>query len=197
MQRVQEWLADSVRSSPCAGPNIDLLNIVEDGWGLLEQQEEHSTMERLERTKSMLDYLSSLPTVLPTAVGAGGDSSKDLDIHQVRILYIPTAMYALRSDSTSSPGKQRQRARADGKKRRTQVIRLVEELFASDDEEEDGGGLNVNVLAITLDLHDGSLKQPQGSDDSTLFPKVRGECIFVFLGTCKERVITLTMFSIS
>ena len=43
----------------------------------------------------------------------------------IRILYVPTAMYALRPDSKSTPGKQRGRNRADGKKRRTEIIRLL------------------------------------------------------------------------
>ena len=46
----------------------------------------------------------------------------------IRILYIPTAMYALQTDSSSTPGKQRQRARADGKKRRDLIIQYIEQL---------------------------------------------------------------------
>lgn len=30
----------------------------------------------------------------------------------------------------------------------------------------------VDILGVTLDLDDGSIKQPTGSDDSTKFPKV-------------------------
>ena len=71
----------------------------------------------------------------------------------MRLLYIPTAMYAPRIDSENSLGKQRQRARADGKKRRTQIIQLIQQLV----------GVNANaVSAVTFDLDDGSIKQPEG-----------------------------------
>ena len=95
----------------------------------------------------------------------------------LRILYIPTAMYALRPDSTSTPGKQRGRNRADGKKRRTEIIRLLAGLFeqarlvnsSEDDADAEKGrctlrGQEEPLLAIrtvTLDFDDGSIKQPE------------------------------------
>ena len=51
-------------------------------------------------------------------------------------------MYALRPDSDNTPGKQRQRARADGKKRRTAIINQLQELF------EDGEFWNVDILFV-------------------------------------------------
>ena len=86
---------------------------------------------------------------------------QDINQQQLRFLYIPTAMYALRTDSVNSPGKQRQRARVNGMKRRTAVLQLVRELLDDDD---------VLILAVTLDLDDGSIKQPEGSTDMSLFP---------------------------
>jgi hypothetical protein len=86
---------------------------------------------------------------------------RDSNQQQLRFLYIPTAMYAPRTDSDNSLGQQRQRARADGKKRRTGVLQLVKELLGNDD---------VLILAVTLDLDDGSIKQPEGSSDISLFP---------------------------
>ena len=53
------------------------------------------------------------------------------------------------------------RARADGKKRRTEISNLLSSQL----------GDNVNVLAVTLDLDDGSVKQPQGTDDASRYPK--------------------------
>jgi len=37
--------------------------------------------------------------------------------------------------------------------------------------DDDDSEIKFNLLAITLDLDDGSLKQPVGSDDTSLFPK--------------------------
>ena len=152
LSQVQANLANSVKASPCAGPNIDYLNQFEEGHALLEATND---VPRSEKTVDMLEYLVSL-------------SSSSSSIPQIRILYIPTAMYALRKDSDRSPGKQRQRARADGKKRRTQVVNFVKELFRPSEKAGDGG----DVLAVTLDLLDGSIKQTEGSDDKNLFPKV-------------------------
>lgn len=75
----------------------------------------------------------------------------------VKLLYIPTAMYALNPKSSNTPGKQRQRARADGKKRRTQVMSLLQTLLPNN---------KISVQTITLDLDDDSLKQPEGPEMS-------------------------------
>jgi hypothetical protein len=78
----------------------------------------------------------------------------------LKLVYIPTALYAFRADSDNTPGKQRQRARADGKKRRTQVTQMISQLFVE----------KMNVLAVTLDLDDGSVRQPEGSEERGHFP---------------------------
>jgi hypothetical protein len=49
----------------------------------------------------------------------------------LRLVYIPTAMYAVRRDSNNTPGKQRQRARADGKQRRDAIVQLLHQLFTA------------------------------------------------------------------
>jgi hypothetical protein len=121
---------------------------------------------------------------------------------EIRVLYIPTAMYALRADSTSTPGKQRQRARADGRDRRNAMVDLLRQgltevrplSFSSSSsssssinntntdkvavQDDDSVYMEVDlapptVLAVTLDFDDGSVKQLEGSDDATKFPKVR------------------------
>jgi hypothetical protein len=101
----------------------------------------------------------------------------------LRILYIPTAMYALRPGSTSTLGKQRGRNRADGKKRRTDIIRLLADQLDNNDDnnnnnnrnDDDGNEENerkgikqqqqqqqvYNIRTITLDFDDGSVKQPE------------------------------------
>jgi hypothetical protein len=88
---------------------------------------------------------------------------------EIRLLYIPTAMYAIRKDSTNSPGTQRQRARADGKKRRNEIVNLISNQLPD----------KVLIRVVTLDLDDTSIKQPEGqNDDATAFPKVT----FAFVG---------------
>jgi hypothetical protein len=88
-------------------------------------------------------------------------------------------MYAPDPRSSSTPGRQRQRARADGKKRRDKLLRLVEDLLTIDDDEDDDDDhrdddrrrRRIGVLSTTLDLDDGSLKHNFGSDDASLFPR--------------------------
>ena len=83
----------------------------------------------------------------------------------LKFLYIPTAMYALRPDSTNTPGKQRQRARADGKKRRTEIASMLNKL------------LDIPVSSITLDFDDGSLKQPDSFLDEKAAPRSGNEAL--------------------
>lgn len=129
------------------------------------------------------------------------DKDDDDAMLNVRILYIPTASYALNPQSSNTPGKQRQRARADGKKRRTQLLKLLEDLLSSNHDNNennsgsdggDGGGgespdengsdprlrrRRINLLSTTLDLDDGSLKQPVGSTNAALFPTTDSEAL--------------------
>jgi hypothetical protein len=99
---------------------------------------------------------------------SSGSSGQQMSL-PLRLVYVPTAMYALRKDSASTPGKQRQRARADAKKRRDEICRLVSDLFSANESNGDvsrcgenaGGDLHpwkVSVAAVTLDWDDGSLK---------------------------------------
>jgi len=146
IQTTQVQIEETTQYSPCQGPNIDLLNKLEEGDHLLENMQK----TRKERTDSMLQYMRG----------------EDLDL---KVLYIPTAMYALRADSKTSPGKQRQRARSDGKKRRNQLVKHIEDMFAASCDGEDQ--MNLNVLAVTLDFDDGSIKQPSGSEEASKFPQ--------------------------
>ena len=169
----EDQLKSSAEFSPCNGPNVDALNHLEHVDELNERGRQYSLSDNLndsgEKTidkwsRETLDFLMS--------------KEVNSDALTVKIIYIPTAMYALNSESSNTPGKQRQRARADGKKRRTQLLRLVEELLFPSDGTDDNDGadgddaVSLNLLAVTLDLDDGSIKQPEGSDDSSQFPKV-------------------------
>jgi len=91
-------------------------------------------------------FLSSFPQSLsPSDI-----ENLDLSLPKptsVNLLYIGTAGNSLRRGSTSSPGLQRQRARADGKSRRDNISRFCNE------------GLNRKCNAVTLDFADRSLKQ--------------------------------------
>ena len=167
---------------------MDLLNQLEQGDSLLETSSSSSsssssgdkdtesksaslTNRREEKTEQMMKYLKEQQQQQ--------HQNDDNDL-EIRVLYIPTAMYALRADSKNSPGKQRQRARADGKKRRNQLVNYLQDLFSNavesdgdGDSDSNGGfvGFDANILAVTLDLADGSIKQPVGSEHSTKFPK--------------------------
>lgn len=128
----------SVLASPCNGPDPVAL----------------SAMEQADEVQSGLQQGVASPNVDSVLA--------HIEDPVLRFVYIPTATYALRSDSANTPGKQRQRARADGKKRRTQVINQLRQLL----------GESIEIHAVTMDLDDGSVKQPEGSDLSSVFPKV-------------------------
>ena len=120
----------SVIASPCNGPDVAMLGDLENIDAALEKVKNHpNPMDLLPPSESL----------------------------ELRFVYIPTAMYALRPDSTNTPGKQRQRARADGKKRRNNIVQLLEkEILPSE----------CPVRVVTLDLDDGSIKQAEGPAES-------------------------------
>ena len=138
-RKAEEAVTESVRQSPCCGPNLDVLKSMEIADTALLDLEEGRTPWK--------DVLNDLV-----------DGTQEL-----RFLYIPTAMYAIRQDSTQSPGIQRQRARADGKKRRNEIVHLLSCQLEG----------KVPIRVVTLDLDDSSIKQPDGHDDATTIPKVR------------------------
>eukprot|EP00571_Detonula_confervacea_P009242 CAMPEP_0172322546 /NCGR_PEP_ID=MMETSP1058-20130122/46206_1 /TAXON_ID=83371 /ORGANISM="Detonula confervacea, Strain CCMP 353" /LENGTH=414 /DNA_ID=CAMNT_0013038313 /DNA_START=6 /DNA_END=1250 /DNA_ORIENTATION=- len=159
----EDTLKSSAEFSPCNGPNVDVLDNLEAIDRLYERGQKYSsddfgTNEQVDFwATEALKYLCS-------------DTNNELN---VRVLYIPTASYALNPQSSNTAGKQRQRARADGKKRRTQLLNLLGELLSSNisDDPNNSDGQQFKLLSTTLDLDDGSLKQPVGSDDSSLFPE--------------------------
>lgn len=136
LSKIERQVEESVLASPCCGPtDLESLTKMETAdTALTEKEEKISWKESLKQLQN--------------------ESEAELEL---RFLYIPTAMYALRSDSKNTPGKQRQRARADGKKRRNEIIELLTNQL----------GDCVNILAVTLDFDDGSIKQPQGGTDQT------------------------------
>jgi hypothetical protein len=136
-------VSESAVQSPCCGPDLD---------AVMNMESADASLEKLEQG------------LLPWESVLGSLSESSEEPLELRFLYIPTAMYALRRDSENTPGKQRQRARADGKERRGEIINLLGDQL----------GYSVNIRAVTLDLDDGSIKQPEGSDDPSAFPKVRG-----------------------
>ena len=146
LRQAETDVAESAIQSPCCGPDSEALLKMESADKVLGGLAEGSYDWR-----EALESLKKIDNV-----------SEDKPL-ELRFLYIPTALYALRKDSANSPGKQRQRARADGKKRRTQIAQLLSSEL----------GVSTQVLTATLDLDDGSIKQPEGSDDSSKFPVVR------------------------
>ena len=188
-QNTQLALEKSNIFSPCNGPDPTILDQLENidrivvGQGMIhdddndnnndinnddgEDDDNNSNSNNNISWRKKLELLCQIKT------------SKLIDL---RILYVPTAMYALRSDSTSTLGKQRGRNRADGKKRRTDMIRLLADQLDNidnksnngnndDDDDDDGNEENerkglqqhqvYNIRTITLDFDDGSVKQPE------------------------------------
>ena len=146
----EDQVRESALFSPCAGPSIDLLNDLEGA---------DSAVSSLSKKMEVSEMSERADETLKQICTGGNDEGSDP--MYCRILYIPTAMYALNPDSKNTPGKQRQRARADGKKRRSLVVTHVQDML----------GDTVDVLACTLDFDDGSIKQPVGSENAALFPK--------------------------
>jgi len=176
VQKTQGDIEETTKYSPCQGPNIDLLNKLEMGDALLENENENGNENKHKGTRKedidlMLEYMKKNTNVNGNSNGAGQQDHLPVEL---KVLYIPTAMYALRANSDSSPGKQRQRARADGKKRRNQLVKHINGLdmfAAAATAAASTSALNINVLAVTMDLEDGSIKQPSGSEDASKFPR--------------------------
>lgn len=169
-------LKSSAEFSPCCGPDIDALNDLEcvdaligrgqrllGTFGLASKEEEFEMW-----SEEVLGYLRK---------------DENHDVLDLRLLYIPTAMYALNPQSSNTPGKQRQRARADGKKRRDQIMNLLDELLNGIVGAERS---KMNVCAITLDLDDGSLKQPVGFRNPAFIPKVRSHFLSTYDTICNN-----------
>lgn len=190
VQKTQGDIEETTKYSPCQGPNIDLLNKLEEGDALSNENESENENNhkrtRKENIDLMLEYMKKQTHGNLNVNESGAGQQVHLEL---KVLYIPTAMYALRADSDSSPGKQRQRARADGKKRRNQLVKHIEDMFTAADAAAEGdeailtstssstssststSSLNINVLSVTMDLDDGSIKQPSGSEDASKFPR--------------------------
>lgn len=90
ISEIELKVEESVRASPCCGPT-DLESLVE-----MESADAALTEQDKNTWQKSLHSLISEATI----------KEEDLEL---RFLYIPTAMYALRSDSNNTPGKQRQR----------------------------------------------------------------------------------------
>lgn len=184
VRQAENQLKESVLASPCNGPNIEAFNHLETMDALQKQQQENNTPIQEEQENEY--YEQKCTTLLESLQQATGEKEDPIEI---RMLYIPTAMYALNPNSKNTPGKQRQRARADGKKRRNQIVNYIQEqLFCADN-----SSFKVNVLATTLDFDDGSLKQPVGSDNADVFPKVRS-LIMCVSKACRSQILTRGYF---
>lgn len=138
--QAEEQVESSVKFSPCAGPDV-------------------TAVDRMLDLDTAIKEVDNHPGPLSLLLANNCDTSNSL-----RVLYIPTAMYALRPDSENTPGKQRQRARADGKKRRDELVRLLQNDVLHD---------RIPVEIVTLDFDDGSIKQPESTskEGETTYPK--------------------------
>ena len=150
-------------------PSKEVANFVKKRlWPAMvsEALREQQTMEQLLSAKSLL-----LDQLLEQPMYENPDSQKAINYYKeqlvlpLRLLYIPTAMYALRKDSLNTPGKQRQRARADAKSRRDTIVQYLQNLFVHNPQNATTNAppFTIDISALTLDLEDGSLKHPFGS----------------------------------
>eukprot|EP00934_Nitzschia_sp_Nitz4_P001909 Nitzschia sp. Nitz4//scaffold211_size37880//19190//20459//NITZ4_007707-RA/size37880-augustus-gene-0.54-mRNA-1//1//CDS//3329541982//1909//frame0 len=121
-------VAQSALQSPCCGPNLKALAEMELA------DEERTSLE-----KGRHNWQTSLLSLIR--------SNPDSEPIHLRLLYIPTALYAYRPSSTTPPGKQRRRAKADGSSRRRDIVSLLRDRLGS----------AVNIHSVTLDLNDASL----------------------------------------
>jgi len=117
-------LVQSTLFSPCSGPDLDLLTDIEE---IDRTTTEYTGVVRNSATTTSNSTFDRERTVLQKLVQQSGSYAAV----PLRIIYIPTAMYAIRADSTNTPGKQRQRARADGKQRRDQLVAHITRLLGS------------------------------------------------------------------
>lgn len=152
---VETSVAASVVVSPCNGPDMRAIAGMEQLDAAIEEigNSDEPSIE-WETKEGVEEKLSSWRL-------AGTPPLCD----KLRVVYIPTALYALRRDSTNTPGKQRQRARADGKQRRNRLVEFLQKEI-----------VDIPIAIVTLDLYDGSMKQCSGCREDDL-PKTGYELL--------------------
>jgi len=198
-QKTLQALEKSNIFSPCNGPDPIILEQLENIDGVVVEQQEIIHNNDNNSNSKNIHWMKNLELLCKMKMknhnyivdGDDDDDKNDkspqsqplLSVIDLRVLYIPTAMYALRPDSESTPGKQRGRNRADGRKRRTEIIRLLANQLkeqqqatyspsaihnSSDDQEGKDSNIErqrlrqvYNIRTVTLDFDDGSVKQPE------------------------------------
>jgi hypothetical protein len=189
-ERTEASLKESNLASPCNGPDPVLLEQLEDTDTVVEgmMQLQGSSDTDWKEQLALLCRTKRAASKPDGSNAAKADDDADVNPIDLRILYIPTAMYALRPGSTSKPGKQRGRNRADGKKRRNEILALLADelkglLLESGDEISISSDEVFTVRTVTMDLDDASVKQPEEvvigrdnciSTNDDKFPEVRG-----------------------
>ena len=120
VRRAETSVRDSVIASPCNGPNMEAFNSLEFFDQIQEEESDNAN-----------NYGETADQILRSLVIEQQKDNGHTATTTIRLLYIPTATYALNPNSSNTPGKQKQRARADGKKRRNQVVQHLDELLKS------------------------------------------------------------------
>jgi hypothetical protein len=145
IRHVESIVQQSATFSPCCGPT----NVA--AWICLEY---------LDDAVSKLDDDIDDPLEVFWNCFTEKENASFLRNHPIvlRVAYVPTALYALRPESQNTPGKQRQRARADAKQRRDELFQLLQHLLTHPQH------ASIPVQICTVDWDDGSVKQPQQSD---------------------------------
>lgn len=189
-KKLEHQLSQSAASQgPCCGPDVSILTRLEqvdEQVQLLHQQQQSSSSLVLVDNDSEDDdtvWQSSLQLILNNHPELESSSKRRIPI-QLRFVYIPTAMYAARRDSNNTPGKQRQRARADGKQRRDEIVQLLHEIFTptttrrynhkeqvSRSATTSSCSSLVEIHAVTVDWDDASVKQAEISESANTASK--------------------------
>ena len=91
----------------------------------------------------------------------------------LRFIYVPTARYAMKSNTTDTPDTQRQRAQTEAKKRRSQIITMLSSIFFEPEFQEN----QIRIHSVNLDFDDGSIEDREGSLNESDFPKTGKEAL--------------------
>ena len=127
----------------------------------LEQAVARQALEVADQQLSILKKTTDSSTILTMDDNVNNHADRGCAL---RFIYIPTARYALKSNSTDTPGKQRLRAEAEARERRLQIVTTLTSIFSQQENE-------IRIHSVTLDLDDGSIKHPEGSKHPNDFPK--------------------------
>lgn len=148
LNQTEYQMKQSLIYSPCNGPNIQYMNIIEQIDNMIEQLD--NIVQILNHNHTTSSYNNNTLYIIYETIQQSMIDIKDI-LPPLRFIYIPTALYAIRYESNNTIGKQKQRFRVDAKQRRDNIVQLLYELLVS--------FYIPSIHSITFDLDDDSIKQ--------------------------------------